>query len=413
LALKIAKQYYGPPHDDLLQAAIQGLYEGIKRYKLSRNDCPRLGAFAVYYIREEVRKEVRRWCKSGDSSQTRVDRWVHDHPSATLDEVIAAAGSTLKLKRGLSRKAQAAIDRADACRNGHDSIDKIDCAFDEAGNHVGPKFGTSHRLHGTGHELYDEYDQLSPYHLSPQLAPSASGDADELLRSALNVDELPKDVEQQLQTALTEDDDEQAKERLKEIRKRPAGDVERRDKPRIAADPNLYRTKTSLRDRMRIAARSHEPIKLLGPRRFDGKKWVRSQPAVAGLEQFRQAQPRKRPHWTFQEGSQRSLGNTPVMDVAGWGPKKKASEVRTRLEPSHRIHKQAAREQINKLVPEYLSSGGEIAQCPRDPKLDDSRKPTLAELQRYQQVLDRYCNQDRSVSCEPPQSRQPEKEKAK
>jgi hypothetical protein len=100
LALKIAKQYHGPPHNDLVEAAIQGLYEGIQRYKLGRNDCPRLGAYAVHYIREELRKEVWRWRKSGDSSETDVDRWVHNHPKATPEEVVAAVAPTLK--RGLS-----------------------------------------------------------------------------------------------------------------------------------------------------------------------------------------------------------------------------------------------------------------------------------------------------------------------
>ena len=90
LILTIAAEYYGPSRDDLIDAGELGLWEGVLRYDLRRNN--RFGVYAEHSIRKRMRLAVREWRKGGQAGETRIDRWLHDNPNATLDDIINKFG---------------------------------------------------------------------------------------------------------------------------------------------------------------------------------------------------------------------------------------------------------------------------------------------------------------------------------
>lgn len=153
LVLKIAAQYHGPAHDDLVAAGLLGLVEAIATFDLQRNNG--LKAHAEWLIRKELRKEAKQWRKRGGAGETRADRWIYNHRNATAAEVVAAVGGTLE-------EAEAAIQRTDVHWNGNERYDTTENSYDEDDNSAGKR-------RATAHEIYSLYDFYSPQQLSPQL----------------------------------------------------------------------------------------------------------------------------------------------------------------------------------------------------------------------------------------------------
>jgi DNA-directed RNA polymerase specialized sigma subunit len=150
--LKIASKYSGPTHVELMAAGSLGFWEAVERFDLTRNR-GRLRTYADSWIRKHILKEIERWNKGGDRSDTRADRWVYSHPNATAEEVVAAVGGSL-------HAAEAAIQRAEA--HNSESYDTTEEYEDENGND-GPA------QHGPSQEARKHFGCFNDCQLSPQL----------------------------------------------------------------------------------------------------------------------------------------------------------------------------------------------------------------------------------------------------
>ena len=100
-----------------------------------------------------MRLAVREWRKGGQAGETRIDRWLHDNPNATLDDIIDKFGC-------VRRKALEALDRRDSYWHGHDSYVEIEC--DEDDNFIGMQLADLS-------VMYRMYDGYGSSQLSPQL----------------------------------------------------------------------------------------------------------------------------------------------------------------------------------------------------------------------------------------------------
>jgi hypothetical protein len=152
-ALAIAKQYHGPPFEDLLGAALLGLSEAIARYDPRRNNG--LRAYAEGWIRKCVRLEAKRWRKRGQAGESRADRFVYDNRGATPAEVATKVGCTPK-------EAEGAIARADSYWHGHKGY--VELRYDSDDKFIGTELADSSVMC----RLWDCY---SGAQLSPQLWP--------------------------------------------------------------------------------------------------------------------------------------------------------------------------------------------------------------------------------------------------
>jgi hypothetical protein len=121
--LKIAGEYHGAGFEDLVAAGILGLARAIKDFDLRRNNG--LGCFAEERIREEIRREVKRWRKRGQAGETRADRWLYHHRGATAEEVSAATACTLA-------DAEQAIQRQEGYWHGHREYDTNEVGRDDS-----------------------------------------------------------------------------------------------------------------------------------------------------------------------------------------------------------------------------------------------------------------------------------------
>jgi hypothetical protein len=148
--LTILREYSGPPHNDLMAAALFGFSEAISRFNENRSY--RLPTYANPWIRKYVRLAVKNWRKEGAAGETRQDRYIFSNPNATAEQVVAAVGGRLE-------DAEKAIARVNA---GHEYYDSGEAVFDEDGNYTGPTIATSH-------EICRMYDRFSRVQLSPQL----------------------------------------------------------------------------------------------------------------------------------------------------------------------------------------------------------------------------------------------------
>lgn len=105
-----------------------------ERYDLRRNN--RLGAYACHWIRKRIREAVKEWRRGGQAGETRADRYVYDKPNAPAEEI-----------EGPPADAEAAIQRAETYRNGHERYDTTENgAYDEDDNFKGPRPATSHDI---------------------------------------------------------------------------------------------------------------------------------------------------------------------------------------------------------------------------------------------------------------------------
>ena len=143
--LTILTEYSGPPHNDLMAAALFGLSEAISRFNENRSY--RLPTYAKHWVRKYVRLAVKDWRKEGAAGETRQDRYIFSKPSATAERVVAAVGGRLE-------DAEKAIARLDA---GHEHYSTTDADYDEDDN---PKIrpAASHEMHG----LFDAFSYGQP-----------------------------------------------------------------------------------------------------------------------------------------------------------------------------------------------------------------------------------------------------------
>jgi hypothetical protein len=148
--LTILTEYSGPPHNDLMAAALFGFSEAISRFNESRSY--RLPTYAKHWIRKYIRLAIKDWRREGAAGETRQDRYIFSNPGATAEQAVAAVGGRLE-------NAENAIARLDT---GHEHYDSGEAAFDEDGNYTGPTIATSH-------EICRMYDRFSRFQLSPQL----------------------------------------------------------------------------------------------------------------------------------------------------------------------------------------------------------------------------------------------------
>jgi RNA polymerase sigma factor (sigma-70 family) len=226
LILKIVSQYSGPPHTDLMAAALLGFCEAINRFNENRG-C-RLSTYAEPWVRKCILLAIENWRREGAAGETRQDRYIFSNPRVTAEQVVAAVGGTLaNAEKAIARLAQ-----------GHVSYDTTEASFDAEGNYTGPKVATSH-------EICLMYDRFSRFQMSPQLRlfePTSRW-----------IDELANHH--------TEED----RRHLKEIgRRQYVVELGEREKARgsYRSKPGryLYRTNTSLKERTRIAARMDAPV---------------------------------------------------------------------------------------------------------------------------------------------------------
>ena len=226
LILSIASQRSGPPFNHLMSAGLFGFTEALNRFNENRGSC--LSTYARHWIEKYVRLVVKDWRREGASGETRQDRFIFSNPRATAEEVVAAA-------RGALADAERAITRLDA---GHESYDTSEAAFDEDGNYTGPQVATSH-------EMARVYGCFSRFHWSPQLRifEPASKWIDKLAKYHIA----------------------DGKRRLNEVgRRQYALELVERERIKILYRRKntryLYRTKTDIEDRARIAARMDGPV---------------------------------------------------------------------------------------------------------------------------------------------------------
>jgi hypothetical protein len=269
LILSIASQRSGPPFNDLMLAGLFGFTEALNRFNENRGS--RLSTYARHWIEKYVRLAVKDWRREGASGETRQDRFIFSNPRAAAEEVVAAAGGTLA-------DAERAITRLDA---GHESYDTSEAAFDEDGNYTGPQVATSH-------EMARVYGCFSRFHWSPQLRifEPASKWIDKLAKYHIA----------------------DGKRRLNEVgRRQYALELVERERIKILYRRKntryLYRTKTDIEDRARIAARmdgavfaapliGHKPAITATVQQYElNARIIREQ--IARLKALRLAQPPK------------------------------------------------------------------------------------------------------------------------
>ena len=223
--LSIASKHSGPPFNDLMAAGLVGFVEAINRFNENRG-C-RLSTFARHWIEKHVRLAVKDWRREGASGETRQDRYIFSNPRATAEEVVAAGGTLADAER--------AIARLDA---GHESYDTSEAAFDEDDNYTGPQVATSH-------EMARAFGCFSRLQLSPQL---------------IIFEPTSKRIDEQAQNRIVD-----RKRRLNEVgRQQYALELVSRERVWISCRSKegryLYRTKTDIKERSKIAARFYTLI---------------------------------------------------------------------------------------------------------------------------------------------------------
>jgi len=223
--LSIASKHSGPPFNDLMAAGLVGFVEAINRFNENRG-C-RLSAYARHWIEKHVRLAVKDWRREGASGETRQDRYIFSNPRATAEEVVAAGGTLADAER--------AIARLDA---GHESYDTSEAAFDEDDNYTGPQVATSH-------EMARAFGCFSRLQLSPQL---------------IIFEPTSRWIDEQAQNRIVD-----RKRRLNEVgRQQYALELVSRERVRISCRSKegryLYRTKTDIKERSKIAARFYTLI---------------------------------------------------------------------------------------------------------------------------------------------------------
>jgi hypothetical protein len=116
--LKIAgAKYHGLAFQDRVAAGMLGLNIAIDRFDLNRN-C-RLRTYAWSYIHKEISEAAKEWCRCGQVGETRADRWLYSHPSATPEEVVAAVNCTLQ-------EAKVAVALQGGYWHGHQHYDPVE-----------------------------------------------------------------------------------------------------------------------------------------------------------------------------------------------------------------------------------------------------------------------------------------------
>ena len=223
--LSIASKHSGPPFNDLMAAGLVGFVEAINRFNENRG-C-RLSTYACRWIEKHVRLAVKDWRREGASGETRQDRYIFSNPRATAEEVVAAGGTLADAER--------AIARLDA---GHESYDTSEAAFDEDDNYTGPQVATSH-------EMARAFGCFSRLQLSPQL---------------IIFEPTSKRIDEQAQNRIVD-----RKRRLNEVgRQQYALELVSRERVWISCRSKegryLYRTKTDIKERSKIAARFYTLI---------------------------------------------------------------------------------------------------------------------------------------------------------
>jgi len=128
LVLKIAKEYHGPAHDDLVAAGCLGFSKAYDAFRVGQN-----APFEPWHeIRNEIRAVAKEWRRRGHAGETRADKYLYHHPHATAEEVVAgcqAWGTPCSLE-----SAHEAIVRQEGYWHGFEHYDTIETGASGTGH---------------------------------------------------------------------------------------------------------------------------------------------------------------------------------------------------------------------------------------------------------------------------------------
>jgi hypothetical protein len=96
--LKIVGEYSGPPHDDMLSAALFGFWLAVSRFNENRGY--RLWTYAKDWVRKYIRLCIKDWRREGAAGETRQDRFIFSNGAATAEQVVAAGWRHLECRKG-------------------------------------------------------------------------------------------------------------------------------------------------------------------------------------------------------------------------------------------------------------------------------------------------------------------------
>lgn len=171
--LKIVGEYSGPPHDDMLSAALFGFWLAVSRFNENRGY--RLWTYAKDWVRKYIRLCIKDWRREGAAGETRQDRFIFSNGAATAEQVVAATGG------GISN-AERAIARHNTQHENYREGANDHCRFKTADD----SRGTRYHEPVDGRDMRRMYDCFKAHQLSPQLRDfnAASKWIDSLARKA-------------------------------------------------------------------------------------------------------------------------------------------------------------------------------------------------------------------------------------
>jgi hypothetical protein len=154
--LKIVGEYSGPPHADMLSAALFGFWLAVSRFNENRGY--RLWTYAEDWIRKYIRLCIKDRRREGAAGETRQDRFIFSNGAATAEQVVAAVGGTIS-------NAEKAIARHNTQHGNYSEGANDHSKVNTADDRRGPQ----HTKPAASHDMRRMYDCFKAHQLSPQL----------------------------------------------------------------------------------------------------------------------------------------------------------------------------------------------------------------------------------------------------